>query len=157
GRRRCAIMRGRGEKRGVGGSAYLGHRPRGPRPVAGRAEGRRCGSRAGCAPGGVHAPGAGPGQSPRTGRLDPQPALTAGAGGSGDTSGPRTATGGGGRMTRSTRERAVVDDQLLGRVRERLAGTTEPPGPAAVAEAVRSEARGVIGDADMLRALRELE
>ncbi len=60
-------------------------------------------------------------------------------------------------MTRSTRDYAVVDEQLLSRVRERLAGVAQSPGPAAVADAVRSEARGVIGDADMLRALRELE
>lgn len=52
---------------------------------------------------------------------------------------------------------AVVDAALLARVRERLAGAAQEPGPAAVAQAVREEARGVIGDADMLRALREIE
>lgn len=53
--------------------------------------------------------------------------------------------------------RGVVDDALLTRVRERLAGGAGEPGPEAVAAAVRAEARGVIGDTDMLRALRELE
>lgn len=51
----------------------------------------------------------------------------------------------------------VVDDGLLERVRERLAGTVGAPGPGAVAAAVRAEARGVIGDSDILHALRELE
>ncbi|WP_233267003.1 TadA family conjugal transfer-associated ATPase [Tomitella fengzijianii] len=51
----------------------------------------------------------------------------------------------------------MVDEPLLARVRERLAGAAGVPAPAAVAEAVRAEARGVIGDADMLHALRELE
>src|SRR5699024_9942047 len=53
--------------------------------------------------------------------------------------------------------RGIVDDALLARVRERLAGTVGPPSPQAIAAAVRAESQGVIGDADMLVALRELE
>ncbi|WP_182359038.1 TadA family conjugal transfer-associated ATPase [Tomitella gaofuii] len=60
-------------------------------------------------------------------------------------------------MTGESAVAAVVDGPLLARVRERLAGSAGVPAPAAVAAAVRAEAQGVIGDADMLQALRELE
>ena len=51
-----------------------------------------------------------------------------------------------------------VDPGLLQRVRERLASDSGVDGgPAAVADAVRAESAGVVGDTDMLEILRELE
>lgn len=56
---------------------------------------------------------------------------------------------------------SAVDEGLVQRVRERLAGSEQGLGPvagaAAVAAAVRAEASGVVGDTDMLLILRELE
>lgn len=51
----------------------------------------------------------------------------------------------------------VVTAELLDRVRERLASSAEDPTPALVASAVRIEAGGVIGDTDLLDALRVLQ
>ncbi|WP_415972717.1 TadA family conjugal transfer-associated ATPase [Rhodococcus sp. 077-4] len=52
---------------------------------------------------------------------------------------------------------AVVTADLLDRVRDRLAASAETPVPATVAAAIRAEAGGVIGDTDMLAALRVLQ
>ncbi|WP_067842612.1 TadA family conjugal transfer-associated ATPase [Nocardia lijiangensis] len=52
---------------------------------------------------------------------------------------------------------ALVTPELLDRVRERLAGRPGDPDPAAVAAAIRAEAGGVLGDTDLLRALRLLQ
>ena len=52
---------------------------------------------------------------------------------------------------------AIVTADLLDRVRDRLAQTTSEPSPAMVAAAIRAEAGGVLGDTDLLRALRLLE
>lgn len=52
---------------------------------------------------------------------------------------------------------ALVTADLLDRVRERLAGAPGAPEPAAVAAAIRAEAGGVLGDTDLLRALRLLQ
>lgn len=52
---------------------------------------------------------------------------------------------------------AVVTADLLDRVRDRLAAAAETPVPATVAAAIRAEAGGVIGDTDMLAALRVLQ
>ena len=52
---------------------------------------------------------------------------------------------------------AIVTADLLDRVRDRLAETTSEPSPAMVAAALRAEAGGVLGDTDLLRALRLLE
>ncbi|MGV8874097.1 MAG: TadA family conjugal transfer-associated ATPase [Rhodococcus sp. (in: high G+C Gram-positive bacteria)] len=52
---------------------------------------------------------------------------------------------------------AVVTADLLDRVRDRLAAAAEAPVPATVAAAIRAEAGGVIGDTDMLAALRVLQ
>ncbi|WP_054816810.1 TadA family conjugal transfer-associated ATPase [Nocardia arizonensis] len=52
---------------------------------------------------------------------------------------------------------AVVTDELLDRVRARLAGAAGEPNPAQVAAAIRAEAGGVLGDTDLLRALRLLQ
>jgi pilus assembly protein CpaF len=51
----------------------------------------------------------------------------------------------------------VVTAELLDRVRDRLAASAEEPTPALVASAVRIEAGGVIGDTDLLDALRVLQ
>jgi pilus assembly protein CpaF len=51
----------------------------------------------------------------------------------------------------------AVGPQLLDRVRERLAHTAGEPTTQAVAEAVRAECGGVLGDTDLLRVLRELQ
>jgi pilus assembly protein CpaF len=45
---------------------------------------------------------------------------------------------------------------LLDRIRDRIAETGSPPTPAVVADAVRSEAGGVVGHTDLLAALRSL-
>lgn len=50
----------------------------------------------------------------------------------------------------------VVTDEVLHRVRERLVSSAERPTPATVAAALRAEAGAVLGDTDMLRALRRL-
>ncbi|MGK8510766.1 TadA family conjugal transfer-associated ATPase [Nocardia asiatica] len=52
---------------------------------------------------------------------------------------------------------AILTSELLDRVRERLAGETGDPDPAQVAAAIRAEAGGVLGDTDLLRALRLLQ
>lgn len=54
-----------------------------------------------------------------------------------------------------TPERA--DDDLLERVRSRLAADAADPSPAVIAEAIRAEAGGVLGDTDLLAALRFLQ
>ena len=46
---------------------------------------------------------------------------------------------------------------LLDRVRDRLSHDSAEPTPAAVAAAIRAESGGVLGDTDMLRALRTLQ
>ncbi|WP_328390130.1 TadA family conjugal transfer-associated ATPase [Nocardia sp. NBC_00416] len=51
----------------------------------------------------------------------------------------------------------VVTPDLLDRVRKRLAGESAEPEPARVAAAVRAEAGGMLGDTDLLRALRLLQ
>ncbi len=51
----------------------------------------------------------------------------------------------------------VVTGELLDRVRERLASGSADPDPARVVAAVRAEAGGVLGDTDLLRALRLLQ
>ncbi|MFQ6394644.1 TadA family conjugal transfer-associated ATPase [Nocardia sp. KC 131] len=51
----------------------------------------------------------------------------------------------------------LVTPELLDRVRERLAGGAGDPDPAQVAAAIRAEAGGVLGDTDLLRALRLLQ
>ncbi len=52
---------------------------------------------------------------------------------------------------------AVVSEDLLDRVRGRLARSSETPTPAAVAAAIRAESVGVLGDTDLLDALRTLQ
>ncbi|WP_280428987.1 TadA family conjugal transfer-associated ATPase [Nocardia brasiliensis] len=52
---------------------------------------------------------------------------------------------------------ALVTSELLDRVRERLSGAAGEPDPARVAAAIRAEAGGVLGDTDLLRALRLLQ
>ncbi|WP_405488135.1 TadA family conjugal transfer-associated ATPase [Nocardia sp. NBC_00511] len=51
----------------------------------------------------------------------------------------------------------LVTAELLDRVRERLAEGSADPDPAQVAAAIRTEAGGVLGDTDLLRALRLLQ
>ncbi|MGV9413264.1 TadA family conjugal transfer-associated ATPase [Nocardia sp. NPDC003693] len=51
----------------------------------------------------------------------------------------------------------LVTAELLDRVRERLADGAGDPEPARVAAAIRAEAGGVLGDTDLLRALRLLQ
>ncbi|MFD0000143.1 TadA family conjugal transfer-associated ATPase [Nocardia sp. NPDC127526] len=51
----------------------------------------------------------------------------------------------------------LVTAELLERVRERLADGAQDPEPAQVAAAIRAEAGGVLGDTDLLRALRLLQ
>lgn len=51
---------------------------------------------------------------------------------------------------------AADSGELLRRVRERLAEDPEPPTPERMAAALRAEARGVLGDTDVLDALRYL-
>lgn len=52
---------------------------------------------------------------------------------------------------------ALVTPDLLDRVRDRLAQTSGEPTPATVAAAIRAEAGGVLGDTDLLAALRLLQ
>ncbi|KAA0024452.1 TadA family conjugal transfer-associated ATPase [Antrihabitans cavernicola] len=52
---------------------------------------------------------------------------------------------------------SVVSTDLLDRVRDRLAQTSGEPTPATVAAAIRAEAGGVLGDTDLLGALRLLQ
>ncbi|MFI6870683.1 TadA family conjugal transfer-associated ATPase [Nocardia sp. NPDC050406] len=52
---------------------------------------------------------------------------------------------------------ALVTAELLDRVRDRLAEGVGEPDPAQVAAAIRAEAGGVLGDTDLLRALRLLQ
>ncbi|MFE3292911.1 TadA family conjugal transfer-associated ATPase [Rhodococcus sp. NPDC059234] len=52
---------------------------------------------------------------------------------------------------------ALISPDLLDRVRGRLARTSLPPTPAAVAAAIRAESSGVLGDIDLLGALRVLQ
>ncbi|MBH0123155.1 TadA family conjugal transfer-associated ATPase [Rhodococcus sp. CX] len=51
----------------------------------------------------------------------------------------------------------VLTADLLDRVRERLAGDRAEPTPARVAAALRAESGGVLGDSDLLTALRHLQ
>ncbi|MCM6772742.1 TadA family conjugal transfer-associated ATPase [Nocardia sp. CDC159] len=51
----------------------------------------------------------------------------------------------------------LVTAELLDRVRERLVAEAAEPDPARVAAAIRAEAGGVLGDTDLLRALRLLQ
>ncbi|MQY24457.1 TadA family conjugal transfer-associated ATPase [Nocardia aurantia] len=51
----------------------------------------------------------------------------------------------------------LVTPELLERVRERLAGEQAGPDPARLAAAIRAESAGVLGDTDLLRALRLLQ
>ncbi|MCX5043166.1 TadA family conjugal transfer-associated ATPase [Aldersonia sp. NBC_00410] len=51
----------------------------------------------------------------------------------------------------------LVTAELLDRVRDRLAQSAAAPTPATVATAIRAEAGGVLGDTDLLRALRMLQ
>lgn len=71
--------------------------------------------------------------------------------------GERRAASGTGRPVTSPETGGVVTAELLDRVRERLAGESGEPEPARVAEAIRAEAGGVLGDTDLLRALRLLQ
>ncbi|NMO03186.1 TadA family conjugal transfer-associated ATPase [Gordonia sp. TBRC 11910] len=48
-------------------------------------------------------------------------------------------------------------DALLDRVRTRLAACSSEPTPALIADAIRAEARGMLGDTDLLAALRFLQ
>ncbi|KQU07498.1 ATPase [Rhodococcus sp. Leaf7] len=50
-----------------------------------------------------------------------------------------------------------VSTDLLDRVRGRLAGSDRDPTPAVIADALRAEAGGVLGDADLLAALHVLD
>ncbi|MFF0818484.1 TadA family conjugal transfer-associated ATPase [Rhodococcus sp. NPDC003318] len=52
---------------------------------------------------------------------------------------------------------ALVSAELLDRVRGRLAQNSDTPTPAAVAAAIRAESSGVLGDTDLLAALRTLQ
>lgn len=52
---------------------------------------------------------------------------------------------------------ALVTGDLLDRVRDRLSQLPGEPTPATVAAAIRAEAGGVLGDTDLLRALRLLQ
>lgn len=60
-------------------------------------------------------------------------------------------------MTVSETTGGLVNADLLDRVRERLAGDSREPDPARLAAAIRAEAGGVLGDTDLLRALRLLQ
>ena len=51
----------------------------------------------------------------------------------------------------------ILGDELLGRVRDRLADETAELTPARVAAALRAESGGVLGDSDLLAALRHLQ
>ncbi|NLG56552.1 MAG: TadA family conjugal transfer-associated ATPase [Rhodococcus sp.] len=52
---------------------------------------------------------------------------------------------------------SLISADLLDRVRSRLARDATEPTPATVAAAIRSESGGVLGDADLLEVLRELQ
>ncbi|MGW5387617.1 TadA family conjugal transfer-associated ATPase [Nocardia sp. NPDC003963] len=60
-------------------------------------------------------------------------------------------------MSTAAEPAGVVTTELLERVRERLAGDHAEPEPARVAAAIRAEAGGMLGDTDLLRALRLLQ
>ncbi|MCX0270053.1 TadA family conjugal transfer-associated ATPase [Nocardia zapadnayensis] len=60
-------------------------------------------------------------------------------------------------MSTGAEHPGVVTTELLERVRERLAGDRAEPEPARVAAAIRAEAGGMLGDTDLLRALRLLQ
>ncbi|MEE4024448.1 TadA family conjugal transfer-associated ATPase [Gordonia sp. PKS22-38] len=51
----------------------------------------------------------------------------------------------------------TADDALLERVRDRLAADAAEPTPAVIADAIRVESRGMLGDTDLLAALRFLQ
>ncbi|MEE3851560.1 TadA family conjugal transfer-associated ATPase [Gordonia sp. LSe1-13] len=51
----------------------------------------------------------------------------------------------------------TADDALLERVRDRLAADAAEPTPAIIADAIRVESRGMLGDTDLLAALRFLQ
>ncbi|NLV78170.1 MAG: TadA family conjugal transfer-associated ATPase [Rhodococcus sp.] len=57
----------------------------------------------------------------------------------------------------TTETSSVVGAALLDRVRDRLAAEPGEPTPARVAAALRAEAGGVLGDSDLLAALRHLQ
>lgn len=59
-------------------------------------------------------------------------------------------------MTRA-RTDGQTDEALLDRVRSRLAADAADPSPAVIADAIRAEAGGVLGDTDLLAALRFLQ
>ncbi|PKZ64464.1 ATPase [Gordonia terrae] len=59
-------------------------------------------------------------------------------------------------MTRA-RTDGQADEALLDRVRSRLAADAADPSPAVIADAIRAEAGGVLGDTDLLAALRFLQ
>ncbi|MFE0748844.1 TadA family conjugal transfer-associated ATPase [Gordonia sp. NPDC058843] len=50
-----------------------------------------------------------------------------------------------------------ADEALLDRVRSRLAADASDPSPAVIADAIRAESGGVLGDTDLLAALRFLQ
>ena len=50
-----------------------------------------------------------------------------------------------------------LDDGLLDRVRDKLAAESSDTTPEVIAAAIRAEAHGVLGDADLLAALRHLQ
>ncbi|GAB04990.1 TadA family conjugal transfer-associated ATPase [Gordonia amarae] len=50
-----------------------------------------------------------------------------------------------------------IDDGLLDRVRDKLAAESSDTTPEVIAAAIRAEAHGVLGDADLLAALRHLQ
>ncbi|MFT4042827.1 MAG: TadA family conjugal transfer-associated ATPase [Gordonia sp. (in: high G+C Gram-positive bacteria)] len=52
---------------------------------------------------------------------------------------------------------AAVDDVLIERVRDRLAADAAEPTAAVIADAIRAESGGVLGDTDLLSALRRLQ
>ena len=52
---------------------------------------------------------------------------------------------------------APSDEALIDRVRERLAAESAEPTAAVIAEAIRAESGGVLGDTDLLAALRHLQ
>ena len=61
------------------------------------------------------------------------------------------------RVSRLQSTNATSDDALIDRVRERLAKESAEPTAAVIAEAIRAESGGVLGDTDLLAALRHLQ
>src|SRR5579875_2292950 len=112
---------------------------------------------AGCAPprsppspgaaAGVDAPGAPVGGAARARRAAVAAAIRAGGRGPPGTCGAAGPSRGGGGMTGS----------LIDRVRERLAAESAPLRPTVVADAIRAESGGVLGDTEVLSSLRTLQ